>query len=188
MKIKNYKGKAWHYNKKTKVGITFEIEDNDERWNNIDFLNRKLEYNEWLAEHIVNFCPWDYSYNIHLFADSLDQLGKNMIEYGHGVNSIKGGRRTLNAAALLRDCNESSSLKDKSCQYLYEGVTHVFTRGENYTSMTSKYKEGNAMGMEPNEYYNKMWKISHDRCEKIDKEKWSFVWGYLKKYLRHMWD
>lgn len=185
MKIFNYIYKAYKYDDKTKVKISFEIQDNDD----VKFINHKLDDNSWMLEHLVTFCAWDYSFNIDLFASSLSATGYCILGNGNHKTSIKDGRRCLYVANLLRNSYDETIHNDKSLDNQSERNRVVWRdAGKGMSYMYHENLKGNAMNMIPEDYRSKMLGVIYKRCREQDEYKWNFVWRYISKYLRKMWD
>lgn len=56
----------------------------------------------WMFPHIIKFRAWDYACNIELFADSLEQLAKEIKRKDIFVGAEKESRRCLYSAKMLR--------------------------------------------------------------------------------------
>ncbi len=175
MKIDNVRTKAWIYGGKTKVKIEFDIIDMDKWDNDLEFINRKLTYNHWMLEHLVTYCPWDYSFNIRLLADSIKETGKNILENDIFVGSQKTGRRALYAAHLLENCYHDDDIIDHSFENHMKRTEMYSVRIKNSNGMHEmkhKYPFKNAMKLNPREYETKMFGVINKRIQKrIQKKK-----------------
>ncbi len=137
---------------------------------------------KFFMPHIIKMRDWDSSYQIELFADSLEYLAKGLKRHNHLVNSIKYYRRCMTAAGQLRRAYNFESYRDKSYRQLSDNNPIRFIRCGGYSQMTHDYS---AKGKE---YYEKMYKLINKRLTKKEKEAKQEAWAYIAKHIECFWD
>jgi hypothetical protein len=178
---------------KTTVFIEFEVRsiEGDTWEDDHAFITRKVMWNTWLLKHIVTFCPWDFGYNSNLFADSLKETGRNLIENGNSVNHVKDGRQALQAAGMLHklDSNDIPEGLDTLDNLWERRITHFEpVPGTEYSEMVETHQYDNAMGMDRQEYGDKMFKINSAKHKKYEEGLWKDTWDFISRRARRFWD
>ncbi len=144
-------------------------------------IKQTLKNLRFFMPHIINMRPWDYSYQITLFADSLEYLAKGLKD-GHALSAEKQYRRAMTAAGKLRKAYSYGSWDDKSYRNWTNRNPMVFTDlGDGFTSLSSNPKDGE-------EYSDKMYKIIRNRQEKEEAGLKKVAWEYLHKHIEHWWN
>jgi len=178
---------------KTTVFIEFEVRSIEGETFEDDhaFITRKVMWNQWMFKHIVTFCPWDFGYNSNLFADSLMETGRNLIEHGNTVTHVHDGRQAMQAAGMLHrlDSNDIPEGLDTS-DHRWERQSTYFKDIPNtsYSEMKSKHHQGNAMDMDRQEYADKMFKINNKIHQKYEEGLWKDTWDFISRRARRFWD
>lgn len=168
----------------------------DEEWTHEDEhtdITKKSKLNsEWMLKHLLNFRRWDWSYNFSLFADSLMETGRNMLEQDRFVKSEKQGRRCLHAAAMLKKIADDKLISDcdtgLSRRLENTGIAFVDIDGSEYSRLEWVYNSSNSMGMNQDEYENKMFKLAHDKEDKIKEGLINDTFELIRKNFRRWWD
>lgn len=130
----------------------------------------------WMLKAAWDFKPWDYTYNITLFAKSLEITGKTMINYGHGENNLIQGRRAIWAGKQLLRAYDYSEFSDASFRYVWSKLDYSFTNGLKRT-----YNGDPSM-------LEKMERHIHKRILKTQKQMKKEAWEYIHKYIETWWD
>lgn len=187
----NLNVKVHRYAGKVKVKITFEVQE--DKHFDIDEMRARLDRTApWLVEHLYSWADFDHCFTINIFIDSLYNLGKGLLRWNNCASSQKNGRRCLAAAAMLKKAYNYETYKDKSYQNWAEGNSHWWRKlkgnKQGLSQMMTDYTKGNAMGMDKQEYSNKMWNIIHNRQKRVEESLKREVWEYIHKYLEHWWD
>lgn len=178
---------------KTTVFIEFEVRsiEGDTWEDDHAFITRKVMWNKWLLKHIVTFCPWDSGYNFILFGDSLLETGRNLIKNGSTVSHVHDGRQAMQAGAMLHKIDSDD---------IPEGLNtmdNLFKRRETYlepvpnsvlSEMKETHKYSNAMGMNKQEYSDKMFKINSKKHRNYEEGLWRDTWTLISNRARRWWD
>ncbi len=191
MIIKNTTQKAHRYAKKTFVNIQIEVEL--EKWDDLDSLKKRVNLNiPWMADHICHFGDYDYSYAVSMFVDSLQALGRGLLRWNNVVGSLRNGRRALTAAGMLKRAYGYESWEDVSYKNWSARNRHVHipiqVKKHKYYQMKTLHEHDNAMGMDREEYADKMWRLIHNRQKKVEAQMKIDAWAYIQKYIEHWWD
>lgn len=198
MKIINTAQKAHRYAKRTFVDIRIEVEL--DKWDDFDSLKSRVVLNvPWMANHICQFGDYDYSYSVSLWIDSLIALGRGLLRWNNVVGSQRNGRRALIAAAMLKRAYFYENWEDKSYLNWSSRSKHVsipisekgnvvLKKNAKYFQLTTVHAFDNAMGMDKEEYADKMWRIIHNRQKKTEAQMKIDAWAYLQKHLTSFWD
>lgn len=198
MKIINTKQKAYRYAGKTFVDVRIEVEM--EQWDKLSSLKDRIALTvPWMADHLCQFGDYDYSYNISLWVDSLTALGRGLLRWNNVVGSQRNGRRALTAAAMLKRAYNYESWEDKAYLNWSARSKHLHipinAKGNVVLKKYAKYYQlktiqtyDNAMGMNREEYADKMWKIIHDRQKITEAQMKIDAWAYIQKHLCSWWD
>ena len=197
--MKILESKVYRHKQKTFVSIKYELEPQDPscEWSvkNVEDvkehqarLNRNLE---WMGKHLTAWADFDQAYTLDLFCDSLRHLGKGLLRWDNCVHSVRNGRRALFAAHLIDKAYNYESHLDKSYKSWSKRCPSRWVRlksPKGCSQMVHDYPYTNAMGMDKEAYSHKMWKVIHDRQEKIERDMQDSAWKYLQQHIRSMWD
>lgn len=198
MKILSTTQKAHRYAKKTYINIRIEVEL--DKWDDFDSLKSRVVQNvPWMADHICQWGDYDHSYSIQLFIDSLQALGRGLLRWNNAVGSERNGRRALTAAAMLKRAYNYESWEDKSylnwsarSKHLHIPISAkgnvVLKKYAKYFQMKTVHTFSNAMGMDKEEYADKMWRIIHDRQKITEANLKIDAWVYIQKHIESFWD
>lgn len=181
LKVHRYKGKV-------KVNITFEV--NETRDFDKDEIKARLNRSApWMLEHLYSWADFDHFFSINLFVDALYNLGKGLLRWNNHTNALKCGRRCLAASAMLKKAYNYEAWNDKSYQNHQKRTEYKwgkFKRGLSRLETTPLYD--NAMGMDREEYENKMYKVIHKRQKREEEHMKQEAWAFIHKYIEHWWD
>lgn len=191
-KINNIKTKVYNYGGVTKVKVEFDVAT--DKWHDKDEVAARLELNKnWILDHLIGYADFDESYSINLFADALINLGRGLLRWDNCVLSQRNGRRALFAGKKLRQIygyGHSWMRDDKSSKNLDERNPFELRKdnGAYLSRLSHDFRYDNAMDMDREEYYEKMWKIIHKRLDRVHEEEMDWIWKYIRKYINHWWD
>lgn len=119
---------------------------------------------------------WDYTYNLSILADLLEDTAKNLRKYGNAVDSEKSARRAFTAAGLIRKAYMEHNV-NKTLIYLFKKCP---VRIRNRTLD----REQNI----PEHIYEGMYNSARRREDKAEKELKEQTWAYIHKYIENFWD
>lgn len=190
MKIKIKTLKTFKLKGKTRVKIEFDAYIDE--YEDHEFITRKVKWNEWMLKHLVSFCPWDFSYNLQLFGDSLIKTGKNSIVNGNLLHSTKYGRRAMYAGTMLNKIAVDEQVPEhlKAC-YRFEENKEIHWEDipdSDYIEMKTKYLTQNKMGMEQRDYDSKMVRLQVKKERDIEKRVSKDIFAFIHKYQYQFWD
>jgi len=178
---------------KSRITVVFDIEEEDSEWH--DYLEKNIKDNTWILDHYASFRAWDWSYNLRLFGDSLYETGRCIKENDRLKMAQKYGSRAMYLGKRLckiADHEEVPSHLDTTRYFEKVKFNWVgsgqFMDGEELLQMETEYTTGNYMGMGRKEYYDKMYKITHNKSQEMEKEYYNQAMEDLTKYLRYFWD
>jgi hypothetical protein len=126
------------------------------------------------------FRPWDYSFNVELFADSLIETARVLHKHGNAVNSEKYSRRAYAMAGYLKTAYELNDKQqpDKALHYYYsKGYYSTLFR-----SFGSEEARAKVDKLKP------LVDFALDRESKMEKARKEEAWKYVHKYIEHLWD
>lgn len=193
MKLTNIKKKVYKYKGVQKVKIEFDVVyDNKNDVYESKHLNDTLKHNEWILTHYAQWRRWDHYYTIDMFKDSLYNLGVG-IKDGWCVSSKKNGIRALTAACMLdkaylnEPVDKSYNNHFRRTKYRWGEVIKDKHFGKVH-QWEPKYLYSNAMGLPPEEYERKMFKVIYERQKKTEEANKNALWQYIRKYIEHWWD
>ncbi len=183
--------KVYRQNKKTYVKILLEVEET--QWKSKDEMQARLNKTlPWMAEHLVEWADFDYGYTIDLFVDSLTHLGKGLLSWDNCTNSLRNGRRALTAAKMLHNAYNYATWDDKSYINWSARNTTTWTKIKGGvmegTLMKNECVFSNAMGVEAQEYSDRMWRIIYKRQTEAEEALKKEAWEYIAKYIVYLWD
>lgn len=138
-----------------------------------------LQRMEVFVQHIKEFRPWDFDYNINLFADSIKMTAQYMGAHGHLKSSGKQARQLWNAYGQLK--NIVNPRQDKTVQYYYSKVDYGWEKCENGNYQFETYTSGNKETLE------KMYKLAIKREKETRDQERKDAWDFIKKY-GYWWD
>lgn len=138
---------------------------------------------QWMIPAAWDFRPWDYTYNVQLFADSLEKTSECLID-GHCLHGKRYGRRCLYASKMLKKfyIDDEYYHYDKSYLNLQKNNPSDIEKFQNAGfKLTRKYKISE-------DYYIKMFKVINNRSKNKEKEQKEYVWKYINKYIHNWWE
>ncbi len=170
----------WQYIKATKYFFMDLYYDYPYVWKcNVKYMWKNLKF---FMPHIIHMRDWDQSYQIELFCDGLEYLAKGLKSNVHHINSGKYSKRCLFASARLRKAYSANACDDKSYLALSKANPIKFVSlGNGCSQMIHDY------GPRGKEYYSKMFKLIHERQEKVIGLEKKEAWLYIHKYIEHWW-
>ncbi len=187
----NIETKVRRKNGKVHINISFDVEESR------DFgkseIKARLEHTTpWMIEHLYSWADFDHFFSINLFVDALHNLGKGLLRWDNCVLSQSNGRRCLTASAMLKKAYNYESWNDKSYRN-WASRNSIWWKKlqgtkKGLSQMMTDHIKDNVMGMDKEEYSQKMWKLIHKRQEKVKKELKESAWKYIHKYIEHFWD
>lgn len=155
------------------------------------YIQERVERNKWLLEHFTVFQPWDHSYNMHLLGDSFLETGRNIRDYDRHVGSDKQAKTCMYAGALLHKVASGDTLPenidtlkkrwDRNTMYSEK------VRG-NLHQIKHRYNFDNAMGMDREEYENKMTRIALKTHSDVEERVYQDMMALITKYFRSWWN
>ena len=134
--------------------------------------------NRWLFKHIWSHRTYSAEFSIELFCDSLRQQ-VIASKPSRSVSAQKDYRRCIYGAELLRRAFITNyEGRDKSlCSLRNRNPTKmVEVQGTNMYRIETKFANSE-------QYYDKMYKIIHDRIQKEINQKRREAWNYINKYF-----
>lgn len=195
MKIENIKDKVWRRGDKFKVKIEFDVtlEDKHDKnyWDKEEVRCRVEQNSKWLAPQMIHWAGFDYIYTIHIFADSLIQLGKRLKQYETYIGLVgrkylkrqeRKGNRAIFAGQMLKKIYEKN--------YICDDVHWIKLARASRAKVNRKLKDKNiqVFTSEYSDYEEKMIKLIMNRCKKQEKLDIEWIWGYINKYIEYFWD
>ena len=173
------------------VNVEFKIPV-DRYYDEDEVLCRLKNNLKWLPEHLAQWADFDWCFTAYLFADSLESLGKGLLEWDNCLHSQRNGKRALFAARRLRCLVEGEydfARKAPSMTNHMRRTHRIDVPLKNgHIEWRGVYNYDNAMGMDRKEYETKMYRIIHSRLRKAYEDEWNSTWAYITKYLRYWWD
>ncbi len=128
------------------------------------------------------FRTWDSSYNINLFADSLELTAKTL-KGGHALLAEKQYRRCMTASGLLRRAYDGRAIDDKSLHNWMKRNSLIWRKLDR-----SNLYEMDTESVDTKDYADKMWKIIQKRRDALEKSRKEEAWAYIHKWVEHFWD
>lgn len=191
-------------NRKTKAKITnssisgrtltvnIEMKIPIDKWDKPEDALYRLKRNlKWMPNHVVNWADFDWCYTVDMFAESLVKLGEGLLRWNNCKNSVKDGRRALFAGKRLKKAadnlfpgTDDKSMKNHMSRFEFNHVKIP----NGMVRMEHKYLLDNAMGMDREEYEDKMYQVIAKRVKAESEREWKETWAYIGKYMRHWWD
>lgn len=135
------------------------------------------------------FKPWDYTFNVELFAESLEYSSKKIEKYGWAVRAKQIARRGYTMSGYLKQAY-LGEVHDGTYEYMTKKNPLKFIRektinknGFEYTAckLTRNYKT-------KQELCDELLKRAEKRVGRIEKERKEYAWKYVTKYIEHLWD
>lgn len=178
---------------KSRITVSFDIENEDEEWH--EYLEQNIKENTWLLEHYAEFRPWDWSYNLRLFGNSLYETGLSIKQNDRLTKSQKYSRRAMYVGKRLEKISDSDVVPEhlstmkyfEHIKYKWEPSGYVHD-GDELMQMRKEYTKGNSMNMSREDYTEKMYKIANKRTQKIEESYYYDTMRDLTHQLRYFWD
>jgi len=180
---------------RTRVSVVMDIPHDRGRYGDTPeeehgYIQEAVGDNKWVLEHFASFRCWDYSYNLHMFADSLKATGDSLLKYDRHKSSDKVGKRALHVSALLHRAADGYSIPDEidtMSKRWKRRVTRFVPHGNNLSRMEEGYKFDNAMGMDRARYETKMTSLALDKHNEAEESTFNQAFDLLKKHIRRFW-
>lgn len=185
----NLKTKVYRYKGKVKIKIEFEVEEDKSYFDKDEMEARLNRTTPWMLEHLYSWADFDHCFSVNLFIDALYNLGRCLLRWNNHTNTLKCGRRCLVASKMLEKAYNSHVTEDKSYENWSNRHKYRWVPLKNGMSqLVTDHLHDNAMGMDREEYSNKMWKIIHNREKKVEAARKKEAWEFIHKYLESFWD
>ncbi len=124
---------------------------------------------------------WDQSYNINAFADMMEKTARSILKHGNKYQKEKTYRKMMQAAGQLRQAYDGYI--DQNLVRLYQKNKMYFKKIEGTKFSTMEHEQNT-----PKHIYEALYKIAHERGERVVKERQEAAWKYIHKWSNYWWD